>query len=957
MNQFKTGQIVEIRKRRWRIDSIYKNELTATSIDSINNFQKRFYAPIEEIKLASTKLPSFDKIGELSKQKLLIDAYRISLIHGSSPLLSLQRSTVIPVNFQLVPVIMALNSPRVRLLIADDVGLGKTIEAGLIINELIARQLVRKILVICPANLREQWQEALSTFFKLDFDIISSLHRKYLEKSLPIGLSPWEYFPKLITSVDYAKTKANKNEILNHNWDLILIDEAHLCARPHLSSNYSTTMQRWELLKAIYPKTKHLLLLTATPHNGYTDSFSSLIKALDIQAVSDNNLSFINRAKAKKHVCQRRRIDVEKWLTDEGNSFNPFPKRDKKEVHIKSLSYREERIYNKLNFYGREMMKLIDVKNVQFIAQFTILHFLKRALSSPYALKKSLNNRINKLNIIEQNPQININDIKTLITENDNLENISTEEAYLRIERTSISQQVSELEIKILTEIHNEVKRITPRNDTKYNKLIKEVIPELFGYANKIIIFTRYKDTLDYLQNNLEKDIPNIKILGIFGKMKSGPRKDIFTKFEEAKKAILIATDCISEGMNLQYLCSQVIHYELPWNPNRLEQRNGRVDRFGQPKKEVHLRTIIVDGTLDENILGKIIERSDHIREEFGFSPPFFNNENDIIKYLVNVGKLPYTRNKKGEIRQGTSQLSIFDVNTERRELQQNSNAVNKKNIEEENKYFNQQITKIKNESFYGQTDIRLPDIEKKLKQTENTLGKKEEIEKFIRSGLQLFGCSIQKKKEQVYSITLNDKRLLLTGRSAHMDDITFDKNYAARNPKYELIDLSHPLVNRLVQLLKQQIYLETSNHYGRIAYKISNSIDKPIAIFKVLVRYVVETEPTSIIEEILTLGFYVYNEEMLTSQKVELFEKSEPLRGNRTAMEIKEDIQEVFNNKYWEKELTKMIDNYLKKIKKERNNLLETFDNTNLPDWLQGVTDVSYASHDILTLTMGYPV
>jgi len=206
--------------------------------------------------------------------------------------------------------------------------------------------------------------------------------------------------------------------------------------------------------------------------------------------------------------------------------------------------------------------------------------------------------------------------------------------------------------------------------------------------------------------------------------------------------------------------------------------------------------TLIV-GTLDENILGKIIERSDHIREEFGFSPPFFNNENDIIKYLVNVGKLPYTRNKKGEIKQGTSQLTIFDVNIERRKLQQNSNAVNKKNIEEENKYFNQQITKIKNESFYGQTDIRLPDIEKKLKQTEKTLGKKEEIEKFIRSGLQLFGCNIQKKKEQVYSITLNDKRLLLSGRSTRMDNATFNKNYAARNPKVELIDLSHPLVNR----------------------------------------------------------------------------------------------------------------------------------------------------------------
>ena len=167
MDQFKTGQIVAIRNRLWRIDSIYKNELSATSIDSMTNFQKRFYIPLENIRQASIDIPQLDKIGELSKQQLLINAYRISLIHGTSPLMSLQLSRVIPANFQLVPVVMALNSPRIRLLIADDVGLGKTIETGLIINELIARHKAQKILIITPANLREQWQETLLNFFNL----------------------------------------------------------------------------------------------------------------------------------------------------------------------------------------------------------------------------------------------------------------------------------------------------------------------------------------------------------------------------------------------------------------------------------------------------------------------------------------------------------------------------------------------------------------------------------------------------------------------------------------------------------------------------------------------------------------------------------------------------------------------------------------------------------------------
>jgi hypothetical protein len=166
---------------------------------------------------------------------LLLAAFRLALIHGAAPLVSLQRSRVIPKDYQIVQVVMALRQPRVRMLIADDVGLGKTIEAGLIVTELLARGLANRLLVICPANLREQWQEALDYFFHLDARIISSRHIREMERELPAGANPWAHCRALITSVDFAKQPALKGQILEQRWDIVIVDEAHAAAKPHLS--------------------------------------------------------------------------------------------------------------------------------------------------------------------------------------------------------------------------------------------------------------------------------------------------------------------------------------------------------------------------------------------------------------------------------------------------------------------------------------------------------------------------------------------------------------------------------------------------------------------------------------------------------------------------------------------------------------------------------------------------
>ena len=208
---FAPGTVVKNRGRLWRVDGQEEDVLIATAIDTGEPEQLKFYIPFEDIRPGRLEPPSPDIVGHPAAQDLLLRAYRLSLLHGTAPLLSLQRSRVIPKDYHLAPVVMALEMPRVRMLIADDVGLGKTIEAGLIITELLARQMASRLLVIVPANLREQWREALDYFFHIPARIISSRHRREMERELPAGANPWEHYRFLITSVDYAKQPAIKN--------------------------------------------------------------------------------------------------------------------------------------------------------------------------------------------------------------------------------------------------------------------------------------------------------------------------------------------------------------------------------------------------------------------------------------------------------------------------------------------------------------------------------------------------------------------------------------------------------------------------------------------------------------------------------------------------------------------------------------------------------------------------
>jgi len=650
----KEGIIVEARKRLWRIDSIDPQTETANVV-SVSGQQSRheLYLPIEKVRPASFPPPDLGKIGTPRFQKMLIQALGFNLIHGSAVLTGLQRSGVIPMPFQLVPVIMALNLPKSRLLIADDVGLGKTIEAGLILSELVARNKANRVLIITPANLCEQWQDSMDRFFHFRFQLMSKRHRRGLERELMVGGNPWIRFSKLIVSVDYLKQDNVLFEALAQPWDLVIIDEAHKVAKPHQTTKGSDPkMKRYQLGKKIAKATEHLLLLTATPHNGYRDTFASLLNLLNPEIVRGKIPDLtIRKNLARNHVCQRRRSDVEEWfrISDEKS---PFPEADRKELFV-TLSHQHELIMSELKALSKHILTVSkDIEKEKCLAQWTVIHFYKRALSSPYALECSIRNRLSKIKQRIENKSseseslgLTENELRTSALDDDPGDHISEEEVDSRAPKVIFGNASdAKLEQQILSSIMDSIRGVKPSADNKLMRLLRETLPEAVSRSKRVIIFTRFKDTLDYLDREIRKatkkrlTLEGTNVYCIHGQMSIPKRKDVFKEFKESSKGVLIATDCMSEGIDLQYSSDTVIHYELPWNPNRLEQRNGRVDRFGQPSDTVFIRTFVTQNSVEARILDVIIRKAQKIREDFGFAPPFFGDDLMILDTLREYG-------------------------------------------------------------------------------------------------------------------------------------------------------------------------------------------------------------------------------------------------------------------------------------------------------------------------------
>jgi len=998
MDDFAPGSVIRNRSRLWRVDAQEGDVLVATSIDGGEAERVKFYVPFEDVRPGHLEPPSPDVVGHISAQDLLLRAYRLSLLHGTAPLISLQRSRVIPKDYQLVPVVMSLEMPRVRMLLADDVGLGKTVEAGLIATELLARQRATRMLVIVPASLREQWREALDYFFHVPARIISTRHRREMERELPAGANPWEYYRFLITSVDYAKQAAIKNQILEQDWDVVVVDEAHQVAKPHQTGpDQRVHMDRWELAEALgaSERVQHLLLLTATPHDGYTDSFASLLCMLGVGAVQGPpHAPRIVRPVAERHVCQRRRADVEAWFQDaaaRGRAVrSPFPERDQDEVIVPPTAYEMDAI-RAVETYGQQVLaQAADASaGIRTLAHWTVLHFHKRALSSPEALRCSLRNRRQRLKqqlqetgFFQKNPVSQDNPVsehlpilpelaRANVLDEDTGERLTCEEAGQRTERVVYGRSPEQIQAELaqLDAVLDRAEKVTPSRDNKLQKLLDVVLKERLRVDSKVVIFTRYVDTMNYLAQQIggDKQYAGVAVLTIHGGLNERQRQEIFLAFQRAKKAVLVATDAISEGINLQHAAAQVIHYELPWNPNRLEQRNGRVDRFGQRKPVVTVRTMVMDETLDAAILKVLVEKAARIRNDYGFSPPYFGDETTVLDLL-----------EQHEVTLGPKQLTLFDP----------SPGEGKPPTTVEDPFAQETLERIQGDSFYGQTHISLPEIERRLAETAATVGSPDEIQRFVFSGLDRFGCSVTQNGDRSgrgdrngrldgsYRIAITDPALQTASAGDVIERATFDPEWALDDPDLTLLDVGHPLVRRLIEAVKQQSFVVGASapspgfvvgasapcsHYGRTAYLVTPDVDEVTALFHLLARYVVNTDPTSIVEELLPMAVPVYGRPTpsFNRQQAARLADARPSPQTRTEAEVREALADAMAIEGLDELLKAAVEARRRELVAERERMrdqMQAAEGAQPAGWLQGIDDLAPGSFDLLTVAVLFP-
>jgi ERCC4-related helicase len=942
--QFQPGSLINCRKRLWRVDNQDGNILTATAVDESSK-QVRIYLPVEKVTSGRLPPPSASNIGTPQSQKLMLDAFRFSMINSTTPLRSLQSSRAIPVPYQLVPVMMALEQERVRLLIADDIGLGKTIEAGLVIQELRSRGRAKRVLIVCPANLREQWREALEYFFHINAYIYSRENRRKLERDLPAGTNLLEFHDAFIVSVDYAKAVEVKNFLLETRWDVVVVDEAHQVAKPHQTlPDQSIKKERWKLVVEISKSKKinHLLLLTATPHNGYTDSFASLIDLLDVGIVNGPvHEPIINPELGRKHIVQRRRCDVEEWLLN-ANSISAFPKRDQNEKVIRP-SYEELATIKAVKEYGDVILKNAKdaQKRIRVLAGWAVLHLHKRALSSPEALRCSLNNRkealLNRLEKISgEDPGLSEQDAKANVLDEQVDELFDEDEIIKRSEKVAPgSAEMIEAEIEILDDLIVQAKNITPSKDSKLQEIIKNVLREMLRIKDKVIIFTKYRDTMKYVAIQLESSdrYSNVDIYTLDGTLNETQRAECFEAFSKSKKAVLVATDAISEGINLQHYASQLIHYELPWNPNRLEQRNGRVDRFGQKEPEVVIRTLVLDETLDATILKVLIEKSRRIREDYGFSPPFFGDETSVLDLIREHGM---------SVALGDLQLSLLD------DLEPHDEH-------EEDPFSAEVLERIKRDSFYGQSDISLDVINQQILKTYETIGTPEAVQDFVFSGLRQFNCSVKDNQDGTYKLTIENPDLILPGILNIMQKATFDAKRGQTENDVEVMDLSHPLVCRLMDLIKQKTFDLKDATYGRTTAILTKDVTETTALVTILARFITKTKPIEVYEDLVTIAFPVYSEGSFSVEDVARFSQLPSSGGNLTKDEVKDVIQDVLNRKGLETIIEKALDKRVLIISSQRQQMIESL-GQNI-EWLQKTEKLSIGSWDLLALKILWPV
>jgi superfamily II DNA or RNA helicase len=545
-------------------------------------------------------------LGQPASVLLLRDAFRLARRAPAGPLRSLTSAELVPHPYQLVPLLMALRQTTTRLLIADDVGTGKTIEAAIIARELIERGVIKNFSVLCPPQLAQQWADALTDLFHLPTEMVLSGTAARLERQCEPGQSLFERFPYTAISTDYIKQPTRRAAFLANAPQLIIVDEAHTCAD---SGAGSAAQQRHALLKDLAADpTRHILLLTATPHNGDTAAFNSLLSLLSPQhATLPERWTARESKRVAPYLIQRRRAELTSFL----DASTTFPTRIASE-HEYTLATAYRKVFDEVLDLCRDLVRADQARpGAARMRWWSALALLRSISSSPAAGIATLSNRA--LIEVEDTDAINARGARAVLDrDEDNAEAIDLPpslSAALAADWSGIADKLKGLSGK--------------SRDTKL-KAALDIARTCIAEGRCPIFFCRFLDTATYLGEQLRRELGDAAHVEIItGQLPPEERQERIAKLADKPARVLVTTDCLSEGINLQHLFDAVIHYDMAWNPTRHEQREGRVDRFGQPSPTVQTITLVgKDNPIDGIIFEVLIRKHLSIRGVLGVAIP-----------------------------------------------------------------------------------------------------------------------------------------------------------------------------------------------------------------------------------------------------------------------------------------------------------------------------------------------
>lgn len=859
-HNFAPGNLIHARGREWVVQNESDNNwlklrpLGGTDDDIITLIPE---LELEEVRPATFPWPNPEQPGNHSAALLLRDALRLSLRAGAGPFRSFGNIAVEPRAYQLVPLLMALRLTTVRLLIADDVGIGKTIEAGLIVRELMDRGEISKLAVLCPPHLVEQWQSELELRFNLPSVALTSASASRIEREIPHGVSLMDHYPIIVVSLDYIKSERHREHFLANAPECIIVDEAHTC-----SSTGVGKQLRFELLQRLAAdEERHMLLLTATPHSGNETAFYNLISLLNpkfAELQQQTSASHPLRQELARHFVQRRRQDIVEWQA-ETNDGTGFPRRMKAEITY-SLTGQWGAFFDAVQEYCRELAQDIEQQGEgqARLIWYATLALLRCVASSPAAAVRALSNRLenseNTLDLL-QDERLHDGDMDDLTV--------------------SDIEPPAQLDSQPLQRLIDTAHKLSgPKGDPKLAALIRHM-EELLRDGFQPVVFCRYVATAHYVAEHLQKAFPDVCIRAVSGEQPPELRRELVESMADEPRRLLVATDCLSEGINLQHLFTAVLHYDLAWNPTRHEQREGRVDRFGQQASEVRCTMLYgQDNPVDGFILNVILRKGEAIQKELGVLVPMPEDDTRINQALVKAALMRRSDNQHTMDLFADIQDSLQPVEVQWQDALEKAK---------------------KNRTVFAQRRIQPHEVLPEWEKQQAALGTQEDVRRFLTSACARLNAPLEKGRGNNYRFLPQHLPEALRVRLAD-EGIVKEQRI-----DFNELHRSHPLVTLLAEHLLEESLQEEHPLAARCAVTETDAVDTVTSIYLLRLRhnleYVRRREPFQLMAE-ETLAVAVQgrsNPQWLSGPEVNQLLECKPT-GNLNKALISREIQQALD-------------------------------------------------------------